>query len=172
MDASHSLMSGSRGLSWTPTGRRHHSAQGGRHDVFPGKPGGPRCRLTERSSAWTRRSGCFSGTGSSWRRARWWTCGCVERRSWSISRIGRRVWSAWRHAGARSTGRGGSGRWATRSACCRRRWYGRSSAATRTMCTTPGRSGWRFSSPASRRWQSRAKRSRRCWRCIGCASNW
>ena len=29
-----------------------------------------------------------------------------------------------------------------------------------------------FSSPASRRWRSRAKSNRRCWRCIGCASNW
>ena len=33
-------------------------------------------------------------------------------------------------------------------------------------------SGRRFGSPASRRWRSRAKSSRRCWRCIGCGSNW
>ena len=33
------------------------------------------------------------------------------------------------------------------------------------------RSGRRFSSPASRRWRSRAKSNRRCWRCIGCGSS-
>ena len=50
--------------------------------------------------------------------------------------------------------------------------FSRSSAATRTICRTRGRSGRRCSSPGSRRWRSRAKSSRRSWRCIACASNW
>ena len=172
MDASHSLMSGSQGLRWTPTGRRHHSAKGGKTRGLPGQPEGPTCRVAERSSAWTRQSGCSSCTGSTGRRASSWTCGCHGRSSWSTSSIARRAWPGWRPAAAPSTGRGGCWSWATRSVCCRRRWSGRSSAVTRTMRTTRGRSGRRFNSPASRRLPSRARSSRRFWPCTGCGSSW
>ena len=74
---------------------------------------------------------------------------------------------------------GGTQHWARRlrelgheSGCCRRRWFGPSSVATRAMRTTHARSGRRCNSPASRRLISRPRSSRRSWRCTACASSW